>query len=241
MTRMKRPGPLLTLLAGLVLGVFLLSLNAATGTRTASADQKDPPGATVSPAAPGASASPSSPDRSSSSPRSSPSSPSSPSSSPTVRPVPDADYAGRTDDDSSAVAVSLRDGRAIAYFCDGHDKESWLKGDVGGDGVMKLTGRDGAELNGTLEDGKRIRGAVDLGGRRYRFTADRAVKPSGLYRATSTVRGAKIDGGWIVLPGGKQVGVVDRDGTPSKAPAIDPETGAVTIDGHRIVARPVTP
>ncbi|MET7743175.1 hypothetical protein [Streptomyces sp. NPDC005385] len=235
---MKRPGPLLTLLAGLVLGVFLLSLNAATGTRTASADQKDPPGATVSPAAPGASASPSSPsspDRSSS-PRSS-----SPSSSTTVRPVPDADYAGRTDDDSSAVAVSLRDGRAIAYFCDGHDKESWLKGDVGGDGVMKLTGRDGAELNGTLEDGKRIRGAVDLGGRRYRFTADRAVKPSGLYRATSTVRGAKIDGGWIVLPGGKQVGVVDRDGTPSKAPAIDPETGAVTIDGHRIVARPVTP
>ncbi|MET7390575.1 hypothetical protein ACFYPT_35335 [Streptomyces sp. NPDC005529] len=233
---MKRPGPLLTLLAGLVLGVFLLSLNAATGTRTASADQKDPRGATVSPAAPGASASPSSPDRSSSSPRSS-----SPSSSPTVRPVPDADYAGRTDDDSSAVAVSLRDGKAIAYFCDGHDKESWLKGDVGGDGVMKLTSRDGAELNGTLEDGKRIRGAVDLGGRRYRFTADRAVKPSGLYRATSTVRGAKIDGGWIVLPGGKQVGVVDRDGTPSKAPAIDPETGAVTIDGHRIVARPVTP
>ncbi|MFJ8992399.1 hypothetical protein ACIRQH_18645 [Streptomyces sp. NPDC102279] len=236
---MKRPGPLLTLLAGLVLGVFLLSLNAATGTRTASADQKDPPGATVSPAAPGASASPSSPDPSSPSPRSSPSS--SPSSSPTVRPVPDADYAGRTDDDSSAVAVSLRDGKAIAYFCDGHDKESWLKGDVGSDGAMKLTGRDGAELNGTLKDGRRIRGTVDLGGRRYGFTADRAVKPSGLYRATSTVRGAKIDGGWIVLPGGKQVGVVDRDGTPSKAPAIDPETGAVTIDGRKIVARPVTP
>ncbi|MER7982796.1 hypothetical protein [Streptomyces sp. NPDC095817] len=230
---MKRPGPLLTLLAGLVLGVFLLSLNAATGTRTASADQKNPPGATVSPAAPGASASPSSPD---------PSSPgSSPSSSPAVRPVPDADYAGRTDDDSSAVAVSLRNGKAIAYFCDGHDKESWLKGDVGNDGALKLTGRGGAELNGTLDDGRRIRGTVDLGGRRYGFTADRAVKPSGLYRATSTVRGAKIDGGWIVLPGGRQVGVVDRDGTPSKAPAIDPETGAVTIDGHRIVARPVTP
>ncbi|MEU8795230.1 hypothetical protein [Streptomyces sp. NPDC048643] len=236
---MKRPGPLLTLLAGLVLGVFLLSLNAATGTRTASADQKNPPGATVSPAASGASASPSSPDPSSPSPRSSPSS--SPPASPTVRPAPDADYAGRTDDDSSAVAVSLRNGKAIAYFCDGHDKESWLKGDVGSDGAMKLTGRDGAELNGTLKDGRRIRGTVDLGGRRYGFTADRAVKPSGLYRATSTVRGAKIDGGWIVLPGGKQVGVVDRDGTPSKAPAIDPETGAVTIDGHKIVARPVTP
>ncbi|MFJ4890526.1 hypothetical protein ACIP5U_11280 [Streptomyces sp. NPDC088788] len=241
---MKRPGPLLTLLAGLVLGVLLLSLNAATGTRTASADQKNPPGATVSPAAPGASASRSSP--APSSPGSSPSSPSSSrsssrSSSPAVRPVRDADYAGRTDDDSSAVAVSLRNGKAIAYFCDGHDKESWLKGDVGRNGALRLTGRDGAELNGTLDDGRRIRGTVDLGGRRYGFTADRAVKPSGLYRATSTVRGAKIDGGWIVLPGGQQVGVLDRDGTPSKAPAIDPETGAVTVDGHRIVARPVTP
>jgi len=66
-------------------------------------------------------------------------------------------------------------------------------------------------------------------------------RPPGLYRATATVRGAKIDGGWIVLPGGKQVGVVERDGTPSAAPEIDPETGAVTIDGQKIVARPVTP
>jgi hypothetical protein len=55
------------------------------------------------------------------------------------------------------------------------------------------------------------------------------------------VRGAKVDGGWIVLPGGRQVGVVERDGTPSAAPSIDPETGAVTIDGQKITARPVTP
>jgi hypothetical protein len=155
--------------------------------------------------------------------------------------VPNADYAGRTDDNSSAVAVSLRGGKAIAYFCDGHDKESWLKGDVKDDGTMKLTGGSGDELNGTLQDGKRIRGTAYVGGQRYSFTADRAIKPSGLYRATATVRGAKVDGGWIVLPGGRQVGVVERDGTPSAAPSIDPETGAVTIDGQKIIARPVTP
>jgi hypothetical protein len=224
---MKRPGPLLTLLAGLVLGVFLLSLNAATGTKNASSYREETPGVSVSPGTPSASVSP-------------PASPS-PSPSPTRSPAPNADYAGRTDDDSSAVAVSLRGGKAIAYFCDGHDKESWLKGSVEDDGTMKLTGGHGDELNGTLQGGKLIRGTADVGGQRYAFTADRAVKPSGLYRATATVRGAKVDGGWIVLPGGKQVGVVERDGTPSTAPAIDPETGAVTIDGQKIVAHPVIP
>ncbi|MER5474288.1 hypothetical protein [Streptomyces sp. NPDC002685] len=219
---MKRPGPLLTLLAGLVLGVFMLSLNATTGAKTAST-YRESPGVSVSPSSPPTSASPS------------------PSPSPTSSPVPNADYAGRTDDNSSAVAVSLRGGKAIAYFCDGHDKESWLKGDVKDDGTMKLTGSNGDELDGTLQDGKRIRGTADIGGQRYSFTADRAAKPSGLYRATATVRGAKLDGGWIVLPGGKQVGVVTRDGTPSAAPVIDPETGAVTIDGQKIIARPVTP
>ncbi|MEV6193837.1 hypothetical protein AB0M19_15755 [Streptomyces sp. NPDC051920] len=225
---MNRPGPLLTLLAGLVLGVFLLTLNATTGTKNTSNPYREAsPGVSVSATAPPESASPP-PSRS-------------PSPSPSRSAVPNADYAGRTDDDSSAVAVSLRGGRAIAYFCDGHDKESWLKGDVEDDGTMKLTGKNGDELNGTLEDGKLIRGTADVKGQRYAFTADKAVKPSGLYRATATVRGAKVDGGWIVLPGGRQVGVVERDGTPSAAPEIDPETGAVTIDGQKIIARPVTP
>lgn len=224
MARMKHPGPLLTLLAGLVLAAFMLTLNATTGTKTASSYREASPSATP----------PASPPPTSTPPSSSPPPPS--KSTP-----PNADYAGRTDDNSSAVAVSLRDGRAIAYFCDGRSKESWLKGDVKDDGTMKLTGRHGAELNGTLKDGKSIRGSVDLGGRRYAFTADKAVKPSGLYRATATVRGAKLDGGWIVLPGGKQVGILDRDGKPAAAPTIDPRTGAVTVDGQTLIARPVTP
>ncbi|QIY61908.1 hypothetical protein HEP85_09730 [Streptomyces sp. RPA4-2] len=224
---MKRPGPLLTLLAGLLLAVFMLSLNATTGVRNASSSRPRTPGtAPPASATPGKSTSPPSP---------------SPSASPSASPVPNADYAGRTDDDSSAVAVSLRDGRAIAYFCDGHDKESWLKGDVRDDGTLRLTGKNGAGLDGTLRDGRRIRGTVEFGGRHYAFTADKAVKPSGLYRATATVRGAELDGGWIVLPGGRQVGVLDRDGEPSAAPVIDPETGAVTVDGQKLTARPVTP
>ncbi|WP_405815346.1 hypothetical protein OG241_12555 [Streptomyces sp. NBC_01390] len=231
---MKRTGPLFTLLAGLLLALFMLSLNATTGTKPTSTSKADSPSYKVSPspAPPNTKASPSS------SPPMTPSS--SPSPSPTKAPAPNADYAGRTDDDSSAVAVSLRDGHAIAYFCDGHDKESWLKGDVEADGSMKLTGGGGSVLNGTLK-GRSIRGTVDIEGGHYAFTADKAVKPSGLYRATATVRGARIDGGWIVLSTGKQVGILRRDGKPSPAPRIDPETGAVTIDGQRLTARPVTP
>ncbi|MER5902403.1 hypothetical protein ABT150_20275 [Streptomyces mirabilis] len=222
---MKRPGPLLTLLAGLLLAVFMLTLNATTGTKNASSSPQE--------------ASPSATPQTSPPPTSTPPSPSPPP--PSKSAPPNADYAGRTDDNSSAVAVSLRGGKAIAYFCDGRSKESWLKGDVNDDGTMKLTGKNGAELNGTLKNGRSIRGTVDLGGQRYAFTAGKAVKPSGLYRATATVRGAKIDGGWIVLPGGKQVGILDRDGKPTAAPTIDPETGTVTVDGQTLTASPVTP
>ncbi|MFJ9567591.1 hypothetical protein ACIRQQ_47195 [Streptomyces fuscichromogenes] len=224
---MKRPGPLLTLLAGLLLGLFMLTLNVTTGTRTASSSYQE------------RSPSPSAPTRTATTATATASPPSSPSPSPSK--ISDASYAGRTDDDSSSVAVSVRDGRAIAYFCDGHSRESWLKGRVNPDGSMKLTGGHGAVLNGTVADDRRVRGTVDLDGGHYAFTARRAAKGSGLYRATATVRGAKVDGGWIVLADGRQVGIVDRDGTPSAAPRIDPETGAVTVDGQQLTASPVVP
>ncbi|MEV0642157.1 hypothetical protein AB0I77_46030 [Streptomyces sp. NPDC050619] len=218
---MKRSGPLFTLLAGLLFGLFMLSLNATTGEKTSSSYVSESPGAKASPSP--------APTKTT------------PSPAPTTAPLPHADYAGRTDDDSAAVAVTLRDGKAIAYYCDGRTQESWLRGDVEDDGTMRLTGRHGAELNGTLEEGKRISGTVDIDGGHHAFTADRAKKPSGLYRATATVRGAKIDGGWIVLPNGSQVGIFTRDAEPSAAPRIDPETGAVTVDGQQLTAHPVTP
>ncbi|OIJ64177.1 hypothetical protein [Streptomyces mangrovisoli] len=225
---MKRPGPLLTLLAGLLLGVFLLVMNATTGTKAASYGS----GATTPTPSRSASASPTA--------STAPSSASSPSHKPVA--APDASYAGRTDDGSSAVAVTVRDRKAIAYFCDGRAKESWLKGDVRDDGTMTLTGAHGDVLRGTLRGGAaRIRGTAEVGGDRYAFTAARAHKPSGLWRTTATVRGAKLVGGWVVLPGGRQVGVVTRDGSPSAAPPIDPTTGAVTVDGQRLTARPATP
>ncbi|MER6083641.1 hypothetical protein [Streptomyces sp. NPDC001833] len=146
---MKRPGPLLTLLAGLLLGLLTLALDATAGTRSASSSyQERPPAPTPT---------------SSTASRA-------PAPSPSPSKITDASYAGRTDDDSSSVAVSVRDGRA-----------------------------------------------------------------------TATVRGAKVDGGWIVLADGRQAGLADREGTPSSAPRIAPETGAVTVDGQPLTANPVLP
>ncbi|MFJ8822265.1 hypothetical protein ACIREE_10825 [Streptomyces sp. NPDC102467] len=217
---MKRAGPLGTLFAGLALAVVMLSLNATTGESGSS--YAGAPAATTSPP-PSAS-----PTRTTASP------------SPSRTAGRKTGYAGRTDDDTAAVSISVRGTKAVAYFCDGRTKESWLKGTVEDDGSMKLSGSHGAELVGKPA-GASIRGTVRIEDRPYGFTAKKAVKPSGLYRATTEVRGAKVDGGWIVLPGGRQVGIVRRDDQPSAAPRIDPGTGAVSVDGERLTARPVVP
>ncbi|UPZ32121.1 hypothetical protein MUK60_32630 [Streptomyces sp. LRE541] len=225
---MKRSGPLLTLLAGLLLAVFMLSLNATTGTRSTTTGSDSAADAVSASPAPAVTATVT------------PSKPAPSSPAPSRSAVPDGDYAGRTDDDSSAVAVTVRDGKAVAYFCDGRDQESWLKGDVESDGGMRLTNKKGQVLTGELA-GKRIRGTVDMGQRNYGFTADKSLKPNALYRATDTVADTEIDGGWVLLQDDSQVGILKRDGRASPAPRIDPETGAVTVDGERLTARPVTP
>jgi hypothetical protein len=225
---MKRSGPLLTLFAGLFLALVMLSLNATTGSGKPSYGDS---GSTAVPAP--ATAKPS-PAATSAAPAATP------APSRTATPPPDSSYAGRTNDDRASVAVSVKGGKAIAYVCDGRTREAWLKGDVKDDGTMRLTGGDGSTLVGALRANK-IDGTVDLRGKNWQFTAARAVKPSGLYRATAEVRGAQIDGGWIVLQDGRQVGIVDSDGKPAPAPPIDPRTGAVTVNGTDITAAPVVP
>ncbi|MFD5704031.1 hypothetical protein [Streptomyces lasiicapitis] len=232
---MKRSGPLFTLLAGLVLALFMLSVNATTG--TGSSSYSDAPSGTSEPTASPTTGAPV--DRPNPSRTATPT----PSPTPTKKPPADGRYTGRTDDDSASVAITLRDGEAVAYFCDGRATESWLKGDVEDDGSMRLTGKRGAKLDGRLTgNGARIGGTVEIRGKSWKFTASRAKKPSGLYRATSEVRGEKVDGGWIVQPDGSQVGILTRDGEPAKAPRLDPDTGTVVLDdGGRLTARPVVP
>lgn len=145
-----------------------------------------------------------------------------------------ADYAGVVQGNGGLVAISIRDGKAIAYFCDGRN-EVWLKG-TAEHGTVVLEGRRSL-ITAALGGGK-AQGRLEFRGARWRFVAPVAKKPSGLYRAGAVVRGARIDGGWIVLADGRQVGMVNFAGSSEPAPAIDP--GApVTIYGTRLVPQEV--
>ncbi|GHH49369.1 hypothetical protein [Streptomyces candidus] len=192
---MKRSGPLCTLLAGLLLAAFMLSLNATTGTNTpgyASGGTPSAPPAPSTPPASSASQIPTDPPSSSGTPTPFPTP--APSGPTTSVPASETVYAGRTTDGSAALSVSVRDGKAVAYYCDGRTRESWLKGVVKEDGSMRLTGRNGAGLEASTRAGTLI-GTVEATDREQDFTLARTTKPSGLYRATSRVRGAEVDGG----------------------------------------------
>lgn len=207
---MKRT-PLFTLLGGVALaGVLLvLSMNAAAS------DPAQPAAAPVAQPSPTPSATP---------------------PPPVVEKV-NATWAGEVEGGSATIAISVHEGVAIAYLCDGKKTEAWLQG-TAADGRLRLTGRKGANLTGTFGGG-RATGVVAAGGREWKFTASAVSKPSGLYRATADVRGAKVVGGWIVLPDGSQVGVLTTDGVPAPAPSLDAASGTVTVDG--VVVTAITP
>ncbi|MDA0634144.1 hypothetical protein OUY22_12025, partial [Nonomuraea sp. MCN248] len=153
-----------------------------------------------------------------------------------------ADYAGRVKGNGGLIAISIRDGRAIGYFCDGRT-ESWFKGDATG-GELALKGTGKATVKAELGDGKAA-GQVAVGGKRWSFVAATAKKPSGLYRASAVVRGAKVRAGWIVVenPGGgyTQVGAAFSDDEPVDVPRLDGDdpTRAVSVNGTTVTPEDV--
>src|SRR5829696_4914194 len=143
-------------------------------------------------------------------------------------------YAGRTDDDSAAIAVAVLGDRAAAYVCDGRNVESWMRGSAR-EGELKLRAKNGDTVEAKLE-GSRIDGTIELGDEKLDFTIDEAKRPAGLYR----VRGSGHTIGWIVLPDGYQVGIEARDdGTSTAAPKLDPDQPDVEVNGESVTAKPV--
>jgi hypothetical protein len=231
---MKHQGPLLTLLAGGVLaaGIGGLSARAASqdsaqkGERAAAKAQ-----ATPSAVAPSASApAPAGQAGQTGQPGAEQSAP----AKPTKR-----DYAGYTVGGAATLAIAVRADKAVAYLCDGRVVESWLTGSAAG-GRFELTGKHGAHLTGSNQNGK-ITGSVVVRGRTFRYTVSGVKRPSGLYRLTAEVRGARLDGGWIVMPDGRQIGLLDTNGTPGPAPRLDTASGSVDVNGQRVPAQEVTP
>jgi hypothetical protein len=158
---------------------------------------------------------------------------------------PKADYVARTDSGGAAVAISVHAGKAVAYMCNGHAVAAWLRGTAKA-GKLELTGKNGARLDVSYRTGKAT-GFIMADGTKYTFSAplvhrgSSGHRPPGLYEATATVHGVKIKAGWVVLPGGSQVGSVeyfaDADVAPTaQAPVLDLTTGTAQYDGVTLVA-----
>ncbi|GIJ78841.1 hypothetical protein SAMN05443287_104161 [Micromonospora phaseoli] len=154
-------------------------------------------------------------------------------------------------ENGATIAISVKDGKAEAYVCDGQSMELWLSGTVK-DGKIELTGED-AKLSGVIR-GDSASGEMVVGVRRWKFTArpddtapEDAVVKSGsgtaaaIYRVTDETRKAGFDGGWIMLPDGTQIGIVTWNGTPITAPPLDPAFNSTMVNGLTITAEPVIP
>lgn len=214
---MKRYGPLLTLLVVAVLGGLLFVVNRAgdpaNNTTPAAA-------AATAPAAAAATTTPKAP-------------PAAPTTTTPAAPAAAAvqrAYAGRSSGNEVTVAIAIKDGRAVAYVCDGKNIEAWLEGKVTGE-TLSLTGANGATITGTATAANSL-GTVTVGGKQWPFAAKTVEGKAGLYQGRADVRGVVNRIGWIVLDDGTQTGILTAGGERKPAPPLDPANlGSVTVDG----------
>lgn len=221
---MKLKGPLVTLAAGGVVAAGLLitnvslsqrqSQNAASASVAVAATPSAPPSVTASPSATASA--------------------SGAAAQVTTGTVT---YAGKVDGGGS-LSVVVKGAGAVAYLCDGRH-EAWLWGQAAGSSLT-LRNKAGDTLTGTRGGGRltgSLIGSLTVHGTTWTFTLPTVRKPSGLYRATATVRGAKVVAGWVVLPDGSQVGAWTAGGADVRpAPPLDLAGGTATVDGVRLVA-----
>ncbi|MDG4797507.1 hypothetical protein [Micromonospora sp. WMMD1082] len=245
---MKRLTPLLTLLSGAVTAAVLFTMSAqASPPGTPAAAGGGPPAAAPAPPADVEADADADPDAAAA--EEEPADPDASSAGTEVASVEE-NWIGQLDN-GATIAISVKNGRAEAYVCDGRSMELWLSGTVQ-DGKIELTGED-ATLTGVIRSDS-ASGEIVVGVRRWKFTvqpdattADEAIVKSSsgtapaIYRVTDETRKAGIEGGWIMLPDGTQIGIVTRDGEPIFAPPLDPAFFSTLVDGVTITAEPVVP
>jgi hypothetical protein len=218
---MKRFAPILTLLVVAALGAVLLVVNSLSA-----------------PAAPNLAAAASAP----SSVAVEPAAPPPPEPSPTPAPpiVAEKAYTGRSSGNEVAVAIAVKDGRAVAYVCDGKKIEAWLEGTLVGD-QLSLTGAKDATITGTVTDAAAL-GSVAVGGKQWPYAAKGVQAPAGLYQGRASVRGVAARIGWIVENDGRVTGNTALAGSPEPqaAPSFDPAApGAVSFQGAPVAVTEV--
>jgi hypothetical protein len=210
---MKKYAPLATLVAVVLLGAGLLVVNmisnptketttaAPAGVASAAAAPSEPAVAAPVPAAP----------------------------APAAPAVAEKAYTGRSSGNEVTVAIAVKNGKAVAYACDGKKIEAWLEGTVTGD-TLSLSGKT-SNLTGTLDD-KATFGTITVDGKEWPFSAKGVSSPAGLYEGRGTLAGVATRVGWIVEDNGNVTGVKSANGTREPAPPLNPaDPGATSIDG----------
>ncbi|GAA3242696.1 hypothetical protein GCM10017691_46970 [Pseudonocardia petroleophila] len=146
-------------------------------------------------------------------------------------------WAGRSAGNEVTVAVAVKDGRAVAYVCDGDRVEAWLEGTLTG-ADLALTGADGAVLTGSA-DAAAVLGSVSAGGGTWPFAATVVQAPDGLYDGRANVDGVAVRIGWISVDG-TVTGGARAAGEVVAAPPLDPAApDAVVLDGAPVTVTAV--
>jgi hypothetical protein len=254
---MKSRGPIVTLLAVVVLGLVLLAVNLAKSPTAGSAPQAAPgsaapTAAAVAAPAPSAAAQPPAANQPAAAPDQAASADQGAGAAPEAAAAPGAapdagaaaappagatqfpataKYTGYTDGNHAAIAVTVRDGQVSAYLCDGKAVEGWYQGSAS-NGTLDAKGKGANALSGTLSD-RTLTGTVSARGKSWTYSATPAKAPAGLYRAKSSTRTT----GWIKDSSGKVTGLAHDGDTVTPAGPLDPATAQSVEGGDRVVGQ----
>ena len=224
---MKKYAPLATLVAVVLLGGALLVANMVSdpANRTTTVAEAPAPAATVAaPPSEWAAAASAAPVPE----------PAPPAAAPPAAPaVTEKAYTGRSSGNEVTVAIAVKDGKAVAYACDGKKIEAWLEGTLTGD-TLTLQGRT-SSITATMDE-KATFGMVTVDGKEWPFAAKGVESPAGLYEGRGTLAGVATRVGWIVDENGGVTGVQTTNGTRQPAPPLDPTDLAATRVGGAPVA-----
>jgi hypothetical protein len=214
---MKKYAPLATLVAVVLLGAGLLVANMLSNpaNQTTAAAPAASAAAAAAPGEPAPAAEPA---------------PAEPA--PAEPAVVEKAYTGRSAGNEVTVAIAVKNGKAVAYACDGKKIEAWLEGTLTGDS-LSLTGKT-SNITATLDD-KASFGTITVDGKEWPFSAKGVTSPAGLYEGRGNVDGVAARVGWIVQEDGTVTGVENAGGSPKPAAPLNPTNlGATMSDGSPV-------
>jgi hypothetical protein len=223
---MKKYAPLATLVTVVLLGAVLLVVNmmstpqaaqdtAASAAAPASAPAKAAPPASAEPAPPAAAPAPA-------------------QGAPAVA---EKAYTGRSAGNEVTVAIAVKDGKGVAYVCDGKKVEAWMEGALDGD-KLTLQGKT-SSLTATVNE-KATLGSVTVNGAEWPFSAKGVAAPAGLYQGRGILKGVAARVGWIVEDNGKVTGVAEVNGGEPAPPINGAAPASITVDGNTVTVTAVS-